>query len=101
MILSNGVQNAYEDVPEHLKDLIKNVRSQKGGRPKSTPSREALVQKHKEHLKLLGEGKVPVRNVILPLPYPPSRMTVKDSSHSNKVRLHPSSDMSARCSRGR
>jgi hypothetical protein len=85
MILPNGLQNAYEDIPEHVKELVKNSRSEKGQRLMAAPSRQTLVQRHKEHLKLLGEGNVPIRNIVLPLPYPPSCVLLEDTTRSRKV----------------
>jgi hypothetical protein len=94
MILPNGIQNAYEDGPEHLKELTKHNRGEKGRRLTPTPLRQTLVQKHKEHLKLLSEAKVPTRTIILPFPYPPSRKAIKDASQNNKVSTHLSRNVS-------
>jgi hypothetical protein len=85
MILPNGLLNAYEDIPELVKKLVKDSWNEKGQQPKAAPSRQILIQRHKEHLKLLGEGNVPIRNVVLPLPYPPSRIPLGDTTRSRKV----------------
>lgn len=80
MIVPKGHRNTYEEIPDQLKDLVDNGVDEKGQRPKSRASRDSLMRAHELHLKLLSEGNVPTRNLILPLPYRPSRASIWDES---------------------
>lgn len=79
MILPKAFRNIYEESPDRLKELISDESEEKGSKPDSSSSREALLETHEQHLKSLLEGNVPVRNLILPLPYPPSRESLQES----------------------
>lgn len=85
MIVPKNFRNTYEESPERLKDIVKDG-EENGQHPKSKPSRDTLVKNHERHLQLLAEGNVPVRNMILPLPYPPSRASIQNNTH-HKVSL--------------
>ncbi|KAF2181585.1 hypothetical protein K469DRAFT_740787 [Zopfia rhizophila CBS 207.26] len=79
-------RNTYEESPERLKDLVKNSADMKGQRSPSKPTRSGLLREHERHLKMLTDGSLPVKNMLLPLPYPPSRVSLKDS-RCRKIRL--------------
>jgi hypothetical protein len=66
------VSSTYEESPEELKELLKTPPPEHGLPPRVTTSRSQLLYQHETQLKLLSEGKVPVRTFVLPLPYPPS-----------------------------
>ncbi|KAF2198011.1 SET domain-containing protein [Delitschia confertaspora ATCC 74209] len=70
--------NTYEESPERLKELFQNADNIKGRRPNSKQSRNSLLSTHERHLKLLSEGNLPVKTIILPPPYPPSPTPLKD-----------------------
>jgi len=80
MVVPKGNHNAYEELPDLVKELVTSGADEKGKRPKSKVSRDTLLRTHQKHLKLLSEGSVPVRNLILPLPYPPSRASVHNTA---------------------
>jgi hypothetical protein len=85
MALPKDTHNTYEEHPDQAKEFIKNTPDEKGQRPRSKVSRDTLLRTHQRHLKFLSEGSVlPVRNLILPRPYPPARCTVPATS-SNTV----------------
>ncbi|KAL5397756.1 hypothetical protein PMIN02_002044 [Paraphaeosphaeria minitans] len=73
MVSFAGVNNTYEEVPDLAKKFINDASNETGQRPKSKVSRGTLVRTHQQHLKLLSEGSVPVRSLVLPKPYPPAR----------------------------
>ncbi|KAF2440987.1 SET domain-containing protein [Karstenula rhodostoma CBS 690.94] len=80
MKLSAGFRNTYEEVPDLAKKFVNEAPNETGQRPKSKVSRDALVRTHQRHLKLLSEGSVPVRSLVLPKPYPPARGSVHATS---------------------
>lgn len=76
-------RNTYEESPERLQEVVKNRLNSNDKMPLKG-SRRKLVREHEVNLKLLSEGNVPVRSFVLPLPYPPARITIEDAS-SRKV----------------
>ncbi|KAL1595846.1 hypothetical protein SLS60_009536 [Paraconiothyrium brasiliense] len=80
MALTTGSRNTYEEVPDLAKKLINEAPAETGQRPKSKVSRDTLVRTHQRHLKLLSEGSVPIRSLILPKPYPPARGSIHTNS---------------------
>ncbi|KAJ4301243.1 hypothetical protein N0V90_003334 [Kalmusia sp. IMI 367209] len=86
MALPKGYRNTYEEAPDLAKDFIKEAPDEKGQRPKSKVSRDTLLRTHQRHLKLLSEGNVPIRNLVLPYPYPPARGPIYTTS-KNVVHL--------------
>jgi hypothetical protein len=80
-------RNSYEENPDRLKDLLKKSDTYKKPRPPLRPRRDLLLKEHAAQLKLLAEGSVPVRSFVLPLPYPPSRISITNDSCA-KVSLY-------------
>ncbi|KAL5389800.1 hypothetical protein DPSP01_002289 [Paraphaeosphaeria sporulosa] len=80
MALSTGINNTYEEVPDLAKEFVNKAPDETGQRPKFKVSRDTLVRTHQRHLKLLSEGSVPVRSLVLPKPYPPARGLVETTS---------------------
>jgi hypothetical protein len=72
--------NTYEEVPDLVKAFVNEAPDQTGQRPRSKVSRDTLVRTHQRHLKLLSQGSVPIRSLILPKPYPPARGSVHTTS---------------------
>jgi hypothetical protein len=80
MTRQDPARNTYEESPDELVETLKSSKNDSGRKPKSTPSRDALLQDHVRHLKFLTEGPLPSRNFILPLPYPPSNTPISKST---------------------
>ncbi|KAF1974011.1 SET domain-containing protein [Bimuria novae-zelandiae CBS 107.79] len=86
MALHSSPKNTYEEEPDLAKNFANETPDEKGQRPKSKVSRDTLVRTHQRHLKLLSEGSVPIRNLILPNPYPPSHRSIC-ATYKNNVHL--------------
>jgi hypothetical protein len=84
MVRAEPIRNTYEEFPDELKELLERSKSSKGQVPKSTPTRDALLQDHEWHLCFLREGVLQPRNFILPSPYTPSRSS---PSEARKTRI--------------
>lgn len=97
MALPKDNRNTYEEQPDQAKDFIKAAPDEKGQRPKSKVSRDTLLRTHQRHLKLLSEGSVPVRSLILPEPYPPARCSVQATSSDTVGTTTPISYICVRC----
>jgi hypothetical protein len=80
MAFSTEQRNTYEEVPDLVKKFVNEAPDETGQRPKSKVSRDTLVRTHQRHLKLLSEGSVPIRSLVLPKPYPPARGSVHTTS---------------------
>ena len=78
-MLPQVLQNTYEIAAENLVNFAKNGPDETGQKPKQLPTRETLLKAHEQNVKLLTEGNVPIRNIILPRPYPPSRVNLVNS----------------------
>ncbi|KAF2740323.1 hypothetical protein EJ04DRAFT_572175 [Polyplosphaeria fusca] len=78
MALPTTSRNTYEELPEQLKDFQKNAST--NGDAQWKPSRGALLREHEAHMKILSQGSLPVKTMTLPLSYPPSRVSIHDSS---------------------
>jgi hypothetical protein len=66
-----ALQNTYEVPAENLVNITKNGPDETGQKPEQFPTRDTLLKTHEQNVKLLTEGNVPIRNIILPRPYPP------------------------------
>ena len=77
MARQGPARNTYEESPDELVETLKSSEIDRGRKPRGTPSRDALLQDHVRHLKLLTEGPLPPKKFILPLPYPPSNTPIK------------------------
>ncbi|KAF2876203.1 hypothetical protein BDV95DRAFT_218944 [Massariosphaeria phaeospora] len=86
MLLPKSFHNNYEESPDRLKELTEDVKSERGQQPSSRASPDALLKNHEWHLQLFSDGNLPIKNFILPLPYPPSRVSIGDES-SLKVKI--------------
>ncbi|ORY11442.1 hypothetical protein BCR34DRAFT_601385 [Clohesyomyces aquaticus] len=80
MILPKDFRNTYEEVPASLRDLYSQESPEKGSKPSSKLSRQSLLKSHQRHLAFLTEGPLPIRTLILPKPYAPSRKAIRDAS---------------------
>jgi hypothetical protein len=93
MALPKNARNTYEDDPEKLKDLIKNGPNEEGQKPETLLSRQKLLDSHEKNLQFLRKGRFPMRNIILPLPYVPSRLSLHHKDiRKVSTRLHESRD---------
>ncbi|CAI6341510.1 unnamed protein product [Periconia digitata] len=88
MMIPKATENTYEVAADQLVKIIKNGPNKAGQTPDRLPSRETLVKTHEQNLKLLAEGNVPIRNIILPRPYPPSRVNLEDSAFEKVLLKH-------------
>ncbi|KAF2280773.1 SET domain-containing protein [Westerdykella ornata] len=79
-------RHSYEESPERLKELFKTPAETKPTPSPAKISRDQLLKEHQVQLKLLSEGNVPVRTFVLPLPYPPSRISLRNVS-SSRIKL--------------
>jgi hypothetical protein len=81
----SSVRNTYEEYPDRLKELVKTKAEARESQQPIRLRRGPLLKEHDSQLKLLAEGNVPVRSFVLPLPYPPSKISTINGS-CNKVR---------------
>lgn len=87
MVSAIPTWSTYEEAPEQLRDLIKSPSSEKGAKPSSRSSKNALLSAHNSNLVLLSKGNVPVKNFILPEPYPPSRIAITNGTETQITNL--------------
>jgi hypothetical protein len=73
MVNQDLVRNTYEEFADELKDTLTIAEAENGQIPSNKASRETLPHDHDWHLMFLAKCALPPRNIILPLPYPPSK----------------------------
>jgi len=78
--IGHSNSSSYEESPDRLQELVKKASKERGQRPPVDISRSDLVEQHTHQLKLLTEGPLPIRNFVLPEPYPPARHGIHDAS---------------------
>ena len=71
-------RNTYEESPDRLQSQLKSGKIETHRKPSSRVSRDTLLRNHEAHLQQLAAGNMPVRNMVLPLPYPPARARLGD-----------------------
>lgn len=71
-------RNFYEESPDECKELLEKVENEM--EDLSSQSREDLLVEHERHLHFLKSGPLPPRTFVLPLPYPPSPISVANAS---------------------
>ncbi|KAF2112352.1 hypothetical protein BDV96DRAFT_649151 [Lophiotrema nucula] len=77
MIVPKSFKNTYEEPPDRLRDLVKTALED--GELQQNSSRDRLLSDHELHVKLLSQGNLPTKNMILPVPYIPSRVSIQDA----------------------
>lgn len=70
------IQISYEQSPNRLKEFLQNQERSNG--ISSSPSRSELKRTHSKNIELLKAYPPPLRNMILPLPYFPSNVSILD-----------------------
>jgi hypothetical protein len=82
--------STYEASPDGAKALLGRIKIQEGKIVTITPDLNALLEEHKMHLVYLNEGALPPRNLILPLPYPPSTIDLLEANrvYINNLRIN-------------
>jgi hypothetical protein len=79
MAKQDPVRNTYEEFADELKETLAITETEKGQVPSTKASKETLLHDHDWHLMFLAKCAMPPRNIILPLPYQPSKTPLPDT----------------------
>ncbi|KAF2033869.1 hypothetical protein EK21DRAFT_57881 [Setomelanomma holmii] len=82
MVRPQQSHNLYEEDPDETKELSQKAQGHKGEKVVQEVSKETLAQEHDRHLKFHTENALQPRNIILPMSYCPSKVSLSQAKRT-------------------